>query len=389
MKLFIENENFFPEIGGIETSIMEISSLYTKKYDRVYIFTRKIRENQKKIERYGKKGIIIRYECVRRNYNLLISIKQFIVTFFYKKKIFKKIYLDIIISRNSILAASSIFTGKKVIFVPPGIALNQVIKIEKPKNIYKEVVRESRKIKAMINTCFEKYVIKRAYKTVVFSELMKDEIKRIFNLETKVIYPGVNHQKFYEIIDKESILEKYNLDKRIDYYVYIGRISEIKNIDILIKAFKSIADNRTKLLIVGDGDCKLENDLRNLVRKLELTSYVIFLGKQLKTEELYNIAKYTVLLSKSESFGQVITESISCGTPAIGFKRNLNKNIQVAFDEIIEDGVTGFVIEENIIEKFIESKKLSEEKYKEMRSKCKEKSLRYSWEKFMKKILEL
>jgi glycosyltransferase involved in cell wall biosynthesis len=71
---------------------------------------------------------------------------------------------------------------------------------------------------------------------------------------------------------------------------------------------------------------------------------ITFVGIRKDVERLYAPADIFVLPSKYEAFGQVILEAMAAGLPCIAFKRVLPE-YQVASEEIIEDGVTGFCVD--------------------------------------------
>lgn len=155
--------------------------------------------------------------------------------------------------------------------------------------------------------------------------------------------------------------------------LYLGRINPIKNIDILIKSFSSIIKNSKKtdlkLLIVGAAQLEYEKNYKKklelLVSELNLNEQVVFLGEITGVEKEKTIASSLVLIlpSKSENFGNVVTEALSQGTPVIASKNTPWKNL--------EDNNVGFWIEPNedqlklAIEKILN---MQESSYKLLRS---------------------
>jgi len=113
-----------------------------------------------------------------------------------------------------------------------------------------------------------------------------------------------------------------------DYYIYVGRLSSEKGIAELV----SIIPNNKKLLVVGTGP--LEKQLREeCVNKQN----IIFKGQQNKETVLKLMSKATATIIPSiwhETFGLVIIESFSVGTPV------LYNNIE-PINEIIRDKELG------------------------------------------------
>lgn len=121
-----------------------------------------------------------------------------------------------------------------------------------------------------------------------------------------------------------------------DYYIYVGRISTEKGIDILLETFSK---NKKKLLIIGDGPLK-----EDVVAAAERNDNIIFCGK-LPLQETYKklaAAKALIFPSKwHEPFGRTIVESFAHGTPIIGTPLG-------GVPELIEEGVNGFLFDPSL-----------------------------------------
>lgn len=100
-----------------------------------------------------------------------------------------------------------------------------------------------------------------------------------------------------------------------DYYVFVGRLEEIKGIDILTEAFKTLPD--IKLKIVGSG--VLEEKVRNRINAENINN-IELLGYKSRDDvnKIMKNAKAIIMCSQwYETFGMVIAEAFSCGIPAI------------------------------------------------------------------------
>jgi len=148
---------------------------------------------------------------------------------------------------------------------------------------------------------------------------------------------GADIDKF-KILNKDCIRKTYGLDPSDRIFFFAGRLEKIKNLDFLISSFKLIADERTKLIIAGNGTEK--EKLNDLVGDLDLQSNVFFLGAvdPNKMPELYNCADITVLSSFSEASPNVLRESMACGTPFVSADVGDAKNLIIS-------GVTGIIVE--------------------------------------------
>ena len=116
---------------------------------------------------------------------------------------------------------------------------------------------------------------------------------------------------------------KRNLNNE-DYALCVSRISKEKGLDDFCKL------NHPRKIVVGDGPY--------LEKLKEKYPDVIFLGKKVGEElaSLYANAEVFVFPSKSDTFGIVILEAISSGTPVAAYR-------QPGPLEVIQNGVNGYV----------------------------------------------
>jgi glycosyltransferase involved in cell wall biosynthesis len=121
---------------------------------------------------------------------------------------------------------------------------------------------------------------------------------------------------------KSTVLERrYGVtDKKV--VLFVGALDSahyFKGINFLLKAFQLINRNDTKLIIVGEGN--LKEVYIDLAESFGLSNCVIFAGfiPDEKLPDFYNLCDLTVLpsIDKSEAFGLVLLEAMSCGKPVI------------------------------------------------------------------------
>ena len=120
--------------------------------------------------------------------------------------------------------------------------------------------------------------------------------------------------------------------------ICVGRLHEQKGFDLLIEAFSLIADKCPEWVvdIYGNGDEK--QTLNDLIASHNLEGRVIINSSTNDIYKEYLNSSFFVLSSRYEGFGLVLLEAMSCGLPCISF------DCPYGPDEIIEDGVNGFLV---------------------------------------------
>lgn len=158
-----------------------------------------------------------------------------------------------------------------------------------------------------------------------------------FMMDT-VVRGGYEARKFRVLcnfIDVEKVKNPC-FDKK-DYFVYLGRVNEVKGIRTLCKATDALP---YKLIVVGGGELLPE------LQEQYKTSDIEFKG-QMEWNDFRPIiegAKFMVLPSEwSENNPLTVIESQSLGTPVLGARIG-------GIPELIEEGVTGMTFESGNVE---------------------------------------
>jgi len=160
------------------------------------------------------------------------------------------------------------------------------------------------------------------------------------NLE---IWPrGVDCQLYHPHYDKNTVHNLYSIKERY-LLTYVGRLAPEKDIKTLMSVAKSIpAELNVKLhwLIVGDGPLRKELE----AQAAENMTFTGFLNEK-SLAEVYSASDLFVFPSPTETFGNVVLESLASGTPVIGAKAGGVKNI-------IKAGVTGYLCRPGNVQEF-------------------------------------
>jgi len=245
-------------------------------------------------------------------------------------------------------SASKILGSNKVVYInaAPYSFYGQVpfrIKMAKAKGIVDILKAISSELTLKIAYRIERQAIIQC-KNVYLSNTRLNETLSFFKLKDKnikyfVIPAGVNTYRFVP-----GHLKMKNND--ILKIISVCRLAPDKNIQCVIKAVKILKDINifVESTIVGEG--AFENELRKLISDLSIEDRVHLVGRKENIEEWYKKNHVFVLPSLYEGFGSVYVEAMSCGLPCIAISNKSGK-YSVAADEIIDDGINGYLLTEN------------------------------------------
>jgi len=144
-------------------------------------------------------------------------------------------------------------------------------------------------------------------------------------------------------LSKFSILEsKYLQDKfspTNKYILFVGRLSDVKDINFLINLWhEKFQDKKNvKLVIAGNGEDR--EKLLKLSEKICVENYPLFLGEinPSQVSKLISSSNIVILASKHEASPTIIKESLSSGIPVI------TNNVGDVKD-FIKDGKNGYIV---------------------------------------------
>ena len=159
------------------------------------------------------------------------------------------------------------------------------------------------------------------------------------NKEVKVIYNPIDFNKIIKL-SREDIND---LDKKENIFriCYVGRLSEEKQVDMLVDSVISLHAKykNIELIIIGDGH--KFNDLYNKVVSENAQDYIKFLGYKENPYPYIQESSLLVCCSRTESFCLVVTESLALGVPVLSTKCG-------GPEEILEYGKYGMLVENDL-----------------------------------------
>jgi glycosyltransferase involved in cell wall biosynthesis len=156
-----------------------------------------------------------------------------------------------------------------------------------------------------------------------------------------LIHNGVDTEHFSWNENTQSIRttrrEKLGIAENIPVVSMVGRLTEQKRQDVLLKAIKLVVESGTdvRCLLIGDGEDR--EKLTALSASLNITGKVLFLGKRMDIPELLRASDIFALSSNWEGMPNVILEAMASELPVIA------TNVPGTAEAVI-NGITGFLV---------------------------------------------
>ena len=184
-------------------------------------------------------------------------------------------------------------------------------------------------LKNLFDKVFGFRILHNASCVFALTEVEKEQYLKMGVEEDKIeIVPlGINLEEYENLPQKGSFRSRFNIAEDDKLILFVGRIHEIKGLDLLVDAFNDLIDNNgevsIKLAIVGPDDGYLSK-LEEKINEYSLKENVIITGplyKEEKQEALVDCDLF-VMPSKYESFTTSGLEAMACGKPLVLTKNN-------------------------------------------------------------------
>jgi len=184
----------------------------------------------------------------------------------------------------------------------------------------------------------DQHNISFAHSVLVNSCYSSEAISRIYGVNTKVVYLGVDTNKY-----------RPGENRREDYIMSVGLLTPTKGFDFLIRAVANIPEIYRPPLVIF-------NNIENSVTGKSYRDFLLELANQLdvvlvlrdgkNTEALiegYQRARVVAFTPYLEPLGIVPLEAMACGTPVVGVR-------EAGVRETVIDGFNGLTTNRDIDE---------------------------------------
>jgi len=167
------------------------------------------------------------------------------------------------------------------------------------------------------------------------------------------IYNGVDFNRFKNLKPASDVAHEILGFEKKDHFVgvMVAAFEERKDYPTLITAAIKLCSENNKIffLLIGDGEQKAQ--MQEIVTKHQLEKQILFLGKRNDVESVLQIADAGLLITPSEGISNSIIEYMASGKPVIA-------SIGGGTDELVQDGVTGFLVGQKSDEQIADKIKL-------------------------------
>jgi glycosyltransferase involved in cell wall biosynthesis len=381
------------ENDKIPNFVYELSREYTKKYD-VHVLAphskgSKVYENMENIKVHRFRYFFPMFENLSKGISISNAIEKnklniFLIPLFLFSGLCKLLYLLIkyqfkIVHNHWLIPFSpfaaffkSLFKYKLIITSHGG-----------------DILGFSKGIKGYIIKKISEYAISKSdYYTVVSKEIKnvaEENFDINFNNKLKVISMGIPYEEFKRV--------KPNFSKETFTAVFVGRLSEMKGTEYLIRAIGELKKQGEKIRckIIGDGPKR--EYLENLVKDLNIEDRIQFTGfipHSELTEELNGTSVFvgpsiTTSTGYKEGFGLVFVEAMAAGLPVIASRSG-------GITDTVKHKETGLLVEEKDykqIAEYIKEIRDNESLRNELIKGGKQTAKQYSWQNIGERFMEL
>lgn len=182
--------------------------------------------------------------------------------------------------------------------------------------------RRRRLAKNIYHRLIEDRLIEGAAVLLCTSEEEERSIRDLgYSVATAVIPIGIDIEALREPADPADLLRRAGAGPDDLIVTFLGRISEIKGLELIVESFRSTAHSfpTARLIVAGPDDEGIAKRLAPVISAAGLSDRVSFVGSVFGSEKraLLQHSDVFLLPSGDESFGIAVAEAMAVGCPVV------------------------------------------------------------------------
>jgi starch synthase len=190
----------------------------------------------------------------------------------------------------------------------------------------------------------EKTALEMADAIIAVSSATKRDIERLFDVDparVHVIHNGIDLNE-YRKVDSTATLQRFGIDPRKPYALFVGRIARQKGLHHLLHAIDFMdRDFQIVLCAAAPDTPELAEEVKTSVERIKAQrTGIIWIDEMVDQQvarELYSHAAVFVCPSIYEPFGIINLEAMACETAVVA-------SAVGGINEVVVDGETGFLV---------------------------------------------
>lgn len=334
MNIGLFTDTYYPELNGVANSVYLLKKELEKRGHNVYVITTKTPgapENEEGVFRLPSTACSFVPE---RRIGLL-----------YHPKIalqIRKMKLDVIHTNTEFAIGMFGRIMAKELLVPVVHTYHTIY--EDYTHYIKKYISSEKRAKQLVKQ-FSKFSVRGAEELIVPTEKVSDLMRRYgVKPDINIIPTGIDIRRFGERDteeEKRALKKSLGISPEDKVVLYLGRVSEEKNIDEVMGYLNDYMDVNQKVtfLVIGDGPYR--PNLETNAKKLKNHEKMVFAGAKPWDEitHYYQLADVFVSASTSETQGLTYIEALASGVPVVARKDE-------CLEGVLFQGVNGYEFED-------------------------------------------
>lgn len=330
MNIGLFTDTYYPELNGVANSVFLLKKELEKKGHNVYVITTKTPgapANEKGVLRVPSKACSFVPE--RR------------IGLFYHPKIAVKIHkmkLDIIHTNTEFAIGMFGRIMAHELFIPVVHTYHTIY--EDYTHYIKKYISNGDRAKKLAKM-YSKFSVRGAEELIVPTKKVEELMHRYgVKPDINVIPTGIDLTRFRtrdNDAQKNKLKSSLGIPKENKVVLYLGRVSQEKNIDEVMKYLNHYMDSHTNVTFLAVGDGPYRSTLEKNAKGLKHRKQMVFAGAKPWDEitHYYQLADVFVSASTSETQGLTYIEALASGLPVVARK-------DPCLDGVLYQGINGY-----------------------------------------------